>query len=100
MAVIALGNGVHRLAFGTVTLDGSNPTNVTTGLASVIACGANPRLAAANAVGAANVNNVVFSAASGGTIDLRAYNTTATGDAAQVASTNSAVVCDWWAIGT
>lgn len=80
---------------GTINLDGSGATPVTTGLSNLIAFGA--QLQTASAPGVAT--SVVTVTASGGTLSIWPWKVTGTGDATLVASDGTEVV-RWWAIGT
>lgn len=87
-----------RLARGTATLDGSNPTTVATGLNTIVA--AVVSLKAASTPGddpswlSANYSG------SDGNLDIYAYKNTGGTDPTLVASTNSTATVDWIAVGT
>lgn len=80
---------------GTVTLDGTNPTPVTTGLttvASAVAC-----IKTATAPG--DDPNLVTVDYSGGTLNIYAWKNTGGTDPTLVASTDSSATIDWIAVG-
>ena len=84
------------LAGGTVTLDGSNPTDVTTGLTTITSA-----VAVFNTSTALGDDpNALSCAWSGGTLSIYAWKNTSGTDPTQVASTNSSVVVAWMATGT
>ena len=86
-----------KIARGTATLDGSNPTPVTTGLSVVLAAvvglkqvsapGDDPSWLSHNYTGA------------DGTLNIYAWKNTGGTDPTLVASTNSTATVDWIAIG-
>ena len=84
-----------RCVGGTVTLDGANPTPVTTGLTTVIAAVACMKSTAAPAADPTQIT-VGYSS---GTLNIYAWKITATNDGTLVASTNSAMTVDWIAWG-
>lgn len=80
---------------GTVTLDGTNPTPVTTGLTTVtsaVAC-----IKTATAPG--DDPNLVTVDYSDGTLNIYAWKNTGGTDPTLVASTNSSATIDWIAVG-
>jgi len=80
---------------GTVTLDGSNPTPVTTGLTTVttgLAC-----IKSTTAPGDDPI--VITTGYSGGTLNIYAWKTDGT-DPTLVASTNNAATIEWIAVGS
>lgn len=87
-----------KFAAGEVTLDGSNPTTVATGLTTIAAAGVS--LKSATAPGddpswlSANYTG------SDGNLDVYAWKNTGGNDPTLVASTNSSAVVCWWAYGT
>lgn len=85
----------YRVVGGTGTLDGSNPTPVTTGLTTVVAGCATFEGSAAPALDP----TVLTVAASSGTLNVYAWKVTGAGDTTLIASTNSARLFHWIAIG-
>ncbi len=94
-AVAGFASG-YKLARGEVTLDGGNPTPIATGLASVVAC--TVTLKATSTPGDDPTSFSVDYGASG-TVNLYAYKTDGS-DPTLIASTNSAAVVSWIAVGT
>lgn len=94
-SVTALG---WKLAAGTVTLDGTNPSSATTGLAAIIACAVTDKRATAPADEVS-----VFTtgtAATAGQLDIYAWKATAAGTTTLVASTDNNDTVDWICIGS
>ena len=89
--------GPLRIVSGTIALDGSNPTPVTTGLGQIVAGGAS--LSSSTAPGTSTIYVSAQFASVGGTMNLYAWKATATGDCTYVASTGTETV-NWWAMGT
>ena len=85
----------YRVVGGTGTLDGSNPTPVTTGLTTVIAGVACFTGSTAPALDP----TILTTAASSGTLNVYAWKPTASGDVTMIASTNNARTFDWIAVG-
>jgi hypothetical protein len=83
-----------RMACGTVTLDGSNPTSVTTGL-NAISCAL---VTLNSAVAPGDATSVVTATWSGGTLNIYAWKNTGGTDPTMVASTDTEVV-GWVAFG-
>lgn len=95
-APIGFTAGDYKIDRGTATLDGSNPTAVTTDLTTVIAA-----TVTLKATAAPGVDPTTFSVGySGSTLNIYAWKITATGDGTLIASTNSTATVDWIAIGT
>ncbi len=98
--LLAMTGGVqvagHILAFGEVTLDGSNPTPVTTGLTTVLAAFV---IQKSTATPGDDPSGFTVSY-SGGTLNIYAWKNTSGTDPTLVASTDSAAVLCWFAIGT
>lgn len=84
------------LASGTVTLDGSNPTAISTGLTTVTAASFICVTSSAPADGPATFTYT----ASGGDISLYAWENTSGTDPTLAASTNNTAVIAWMATGT
>ena len=89
--------GKPRFVYGTVILDGGNPTPVALAgyLAAIDAAGVSMEGSAAPAADP----SVVTSAISGTTLNVYAWKITGVGDATLVASTNNARLVNWWAVG-
>ncbi len=85
----------YILARGEVTLDGSNPTPVTTGLTTVIAAVAVFKSTSAPG----DDPNGLTVDYSGGTLNIYAWKNISGTDPTQVASTNSSAVVSWIAVG-
>lgn len=84
-----------KIASGTATLDGSNPTAVTTGLTTVVSA-----VVTLKATSTPGDDPTSFSVGySGGTLNIYAYKTNGT-DPTLVASTDNAATVDWIAVGT
>lgn len=92
--------GAYILARGVATLDGSNPTSVTTGLATVVS--ATVALKSSTAPGDdPSWFSVDFGGGvTAGQLDIYAWKNTGGTDPTLVASTNSSAVVSWIAIGT
>ena len=87
----------YKLARGTATLDGSNPTTVATGLTTIVAAVA--CIKKATAPGDDPVAVTVNYSGSDGNLDIYAWKHDGT-DPTLVASTNNSATIDWIAIGT
>lgn len=82
-----------------ITLDGSNPTPLTTPFRNILGATANVKGAAAQAVGAAGVRRVETNwAANSPTVDIRAWGHVLA-DATEITSTNSTAVITVVVIG-
>jgi hypothetical protein len=92
------GGQAYRVARGEVTLDGSNPTPVTTGLNTIVAAQATLKSSSAPADDPSWVS--VDYTGSDGTLNVYAWKNTGGTDPTLVASTNSAAVFCWTAWGT
>lgn len=92
------GTGAYRIARGEVTLDGSNPTPVTTGLNTIVS--AQVTLKSASAPGDDPSWVSVDYSGSDGTLNVYAWKNTGGTDPTLVASTSSTAVFCWTAIGT
>lgn len=95
--VMPLSLPAYRVARGEVTLDGSNPTPITTGLNTIVS--ATVTLKQATAPGDDPVGASVDYTGSDGTLNLYAWKTDGT-DPTLVASTNNSAVFCWVAVGT
>lgn len=85
----------YKVARGETALDGSNPTDVATGLTTVVACTAAIKATAAPGVG----TSIVTYSWSSATLSLYGWKVTATGDATLVASTGTETI-GWVCVGT
>jgi hypothetical protein len=102
LAAVGVGNAVAAatsgvmIGSGTTTLDGSNPTDIVTGLTTItgaVAC------FAGNTVLGDDPNSLTVSW-SGGTLSITAGKNASGTDPTQVASTDSSRVVSWIAVGT
>lgn len=84
-----------KVAGGSIALDGSNPTAITTGLTAVTGFAATLQGSAAPGVGTIVLTHTI----SGGTVSVYAWKVTATGDATLIASTGTETI-SWVAFGT
>lgn len=90
-------NSGLRMVYGTVTLDGSNPTNVDL---SAYLSGAMFALAAMDGTGAPGDDpNYVTQNVSGTTLNIYAWKNTNSTDPTYVASTDSSRVIGFFAVG-
>lgn len=96
-AAVAAG---YKIARGEVTLDGSNPTPITTGLATVVAATATLKTAAAPGDDPSWLTVDYGGGVTAGELDIYAWKNTGGTDPTLVASTNSTAVVSWIAIGT
>lgn len=85
----------YVVARGETALDGSNPTPVTTGLTTIVACTTTIKLATAPGVG----TSVITYGTSSGTLNLYGWKVTASGDATLIASTGTETI-GWICVGT
>lgn len=85
----------YKIARGSVALDGSNPTAVTTGLTTIVSATVSLR----GAVTPALDPLLLTTAVSGGTLSVYAWKPTGAGDVTLIASTNTDTF-DWIAVGT
>jgi hypothetical protein len=90
------GTVVPKVVGGTVTLDGSNPTPVTTGLSSITSA----QVSLKSAVAPGDDPSWLSCDWSGGTLNVYAWKNTGGTDPTLVASTNSTAVVAWVAIGS
>lgn len=95
--VAGVGAG-YRIARGTVTLDGSNPTPASHGLTTVVAC---PALSVSGTA-APGLDPVGFSQSvdANGNLNIYAWKHSSSSDPTLIASTNSAVILHWACTGT
>lgn len=90
----------YKIARGEVTLDGSNPTSVVTGLATVVAVVATLKAATTPGDDPSWLSVNYGGGVTAGTFDVYAYKNTGGTDPTLVDSTNNAAVFSWIAIGT
>lgn len=90
----------YKIARGEVTLDGSNPTPIVTGLATVVACNVTRKATASPGLDPTNFTVDYGGGVTAGTANVYAWKPTATGDCTLIASTNSTAVLSWVAVGT
>lgn len=90
----------YKLARGEATLDGSNPTSVTTGLTTVVAAVASLKSAVAPGDDPSWLSVDYGGSVAAGTLDIHAWKNTGGTDPTLVASTNNSAVVSWIAIGT
>lgn len=91
-AAVAAG---YKVARGETALDGSNPTPVTTGLATITGCSASIKSTSAPGVG----TSIITYGSSSGTMNLYGWKVTGTGDATLIASTGTETI-GWVCVGT
>lgn len=96
-AVAGVASG-YKIARGTATLDGSNPTTVATGLTTIVAAVATLKSATTPGDDPSWVS--VDYTGSDGNLNIYAWKNTGGTDPTLVASTNNAATFDWIAIGT
>jgi len=89
---------IYKLAAGVVTLDGSNPTTVPTGLATIVGATVTRKSTAAPGVSTALLS--VNFTGSDGNLDIYAWKPTASGDCTGIASTDLTGIICWSAFGT
>lgn len=97
---IVVTSGVLKMAAGEVTLDGSNPTSVTTGLATVVSAVATIKSATVLGDDPNSLTIDYGGSVAAGQIDLYAGKNSSGTDPTQVASTNNSIVISWIAFGT
>lgn len=90
----------YKIARGEATLDGSNPTPITTGLATVVAAIAVLKTAVAPGVGTTTITVDYGGGVTAGELDIHAWKPTSSGNPTLIASTDSSSVVSWIAIGT
>ena len=91
---------LYKVARGEVTLDGSNPTPIITGLATVVACTVTMKSAASPSSDPTNFTVDYAGGVTAGNVNLYAWKPTGAALVDLVASTNSAAVISWIAVGT
>lgn len=90
----------YKLARGEVTLDGTNPTPIATGLATVVAASVTLKSAVTPGDDPSWCSVDYGGGVTAGTINLYAWKNTGGTDPTLVASTNAAAVFSWIAVGT
>lgn len=96
--VVTATAGAWKMAAGSITLDGTNPSSATTGLATIVACTVTDNRATAPADELS-----VFTtgtAATAGQLDVYAWKATGAGTTTLIASTDNNDVVDYICIGT
>ncbi len=88
----------ERMESGSVALDASNPTTVTTTLSTITACGVNLQGSAAPGLGTSIVTSLKANLDEASTVAIYAWKVTGAGDTTLIASTGTETV-DWWATG-
>lgn len=96
-AIVGVAAG-YKIARGTTALDGSNPTPVTTGLATVVSATVTLEGSSAPGVGTSVLTQATTNWGTGA-LAVYAWKVTATGDCTLVASTGTETF-DWIAVGT
>lgn len=89
----------YKIARGVTALDGSNPTPVVTGLATVVSCVAVIQKATAPGVGTTTVTVDFGGGVTAGSVNLYGWKPTSNADPTLIASTGTENVA-WIAIGT
>lgn len=90
--------GSFRVARGTVTLDGANPSSATTGLVTIDACAIGHKRN--DTPGDDPSYFTTFTSAVAGRLDVYAWKNTSGTDPTLVASTDADDVVDWVCFGT
>ena len=83
---------------GTIALDGSNPTVVTTTFSVITACGATVQGSTVPGVGTEGVQTVKANVDGASTVSIYAFKVTSSSDTTKIASTGTETI-DWWATG-
>lgn len=96
--VLGVGDG-YAVARGEVTLDGSNPTVIATGLDTVVAFACLEKKATSPGDDPIGFSCDYGGSVADGSVELYAWKTDGT-DPTWVASTNSSAVISWIAVGT
>lgn len=89
----------YKIARGEATLDGTNPTPIVTGLATVVACTVTNKSAVTPGDDPVHFTVDYGGGVTAGTVNLYAWKNNGT-DPTLVASTDAAAVVSWIAIGT
>ena len=88
----------YKIARGTITLDGSNPSSAATGLTAIVACAVTNKRS--DTPGLDPTDFTIATAAVAGRLDIYAWKPTAADNALLTASTDSDDTIDWVCIGT
>ena len=88
----------ERMESGSVALDGSNPTVVTTTFSTITACYAGMQDSVAPGLGTSIITTVKANVPEASTISIYAWKPTTSDDVTVIASTGTETV-DWWATG-
>ena len=96
--VSGVSNATYKVARGTVTLDGSNPSSATTGLATIVACTVVDKRS--TAPGLDPTAFTIATQAVAGRLDVYAWKPTAVADTTLIASTDADDTIDYVCIGT
>jgi hypothetical protein len=91
--------GGYLIARGEVTLDGSNPTTITTGLTTVVACVVVDKRATAPALDPIAFTVDYGGGVTAGTVDVYAWKATDSTHPTLIASTDADDVLSWIAVG-
>lgn len=86
----------YKIARGTITLDGSNPSSAAHGLATVVACAISNVRSTAPGLDPTQWTYAI----AGANIDVYAWKPTAAGDGTLIASTDADDVIAWVCVGT
>lgn len=95
-----LNGSALNMKAGEVTLDGSNPTSVTTGLSTIVGAVAVIKTATAPGDDPVTVTVDYAGSVTAGQLDIYAWKNTGGTDPTLVASTNNTAVISWIAFGT
>jgi hypothetical protein len=91
----------YKVARGEVTLDGSNPTPIVTGLATVVAITVARKSSVSPGLDPTHFTvDYGGGGVTAGVANIYAWKPTASGDGTLIASTNNTAVVSWVAIGT
>lgn len=95
---VVLGASGLKIAAGTITLDGTNPSSATTGLAAITACTVTDKRN--DTLGDDPSQFTVFTSAVAGRLDVYAWKNTGGTDPTLVASTDADDLIDYVCVGT
>lgn len=90
----------NKIVVGEVTLDGSNPTPIVTGLSVVLGCQVTRKSAVAPALDPLLFSVDYGGGVTAGTVNVYAWKATASGDGTEIASANATAVLSYTAYGT
>lgn len=88
----------YKVARGTVTLDGTNPSSATTGLATLVSCTVQNKRSVAPGLDPHSFTTITDAVA--GRLDVYAWKPTGAGDTTLIASTDADDTIDWVCVGT